>query len=175
MNKFVHYGFVLFFIASICAGGLSIINAKTSPIIIKRAIEMEREARSIVVAEADEFRVEESKEIEGYNFIPAYKGGEKIAYVVAIKGSGYGGDISMMLGVSLDGKVEGLNIISAQETPGLGDKIFDKGWQNMWKGRSSKYQFEKGTDAFAGATVSPMAVHNAIKETLTLFEEKVMN
>lgn len=175
MNKFVHYGFVLFIIASICAGGLSIINAKTSPTITKRAMEMEKEARSIVVSEATEFRVDEGLEIDGYNFIPAYKNGEKIAYVVAVKGAGYGGDISMMLGVTLDGRVEGLNVISAQETPGLGDKIFDKGWQDMWRGRSSEYQFDKGADAFAGATVSPMAVHNAIKETLTLFEEKVMN
>ena len=33
MNKFVHYGFVLLAIASICAAGLSFANKQTSPVI----------------------------------------------------------------------------------------------------------------------------------------------
>lgn len=175
MNKFVHYGLVLFVIASICAGGLSVANSQTAPIIKERAKAMESEARSLVITDATEFREDEKVEAEGLTFIPAYKDTEKVGYVVAVTGNGYGGDINMMLGIDLEGKVAGLNIISAQETPGLGDKIFGKEWQEMWEGRSKDYVFDKGTDAFAGATISPMGVYTAVTKTLALYSEKVMN
>ena len=45
-------------------------------------------------------------------------------YVVRVSENGFGGEIDMMVGVSLDGKVCGVSIISHSETASLGDQIY---------------------------------------------------
>lgn len=174
MNKFVHYGFVLLFISAVCATGLSFANKQTSPIIAKMKAEKEMAARNLVMPSAKNFDESKNVLVDGMNFIPAFSGEEKVGYVVAIVGAGYGGKINMMLGVDMEGKITGINIISAQETPGLGDKIFNKDWQESWNGRDASYKFSKEVDAFAGATVSPQAVYTALNKALTLFNDKVV-
>lgn len=179
MNKFIHYGFVLLAIASICAAGLSFANQQTSPVIEKMIADKEMEARSQVFALAEKFVGDEkvAAEVDGIKleYIPAYKADEKIGYVVSSVGPGYGGDVKIMLGIDLDGKVTGLTVTSALETPGLGDKILGSEWQDSWKGRDVNYEFRKEVDAFAGATISPMAVFTATKRALRGFNEKVIN
>lgn len=175
MNKFVHYGFVLLIISAICATGLSFANKQTSPIIEKIRIEKEMAARSLVMPKADSFNEEKSILAEGIKFIPAYASNDKIGYVAAIAGMGYAGRINIMMGVDLEGKLSGINVISAQETPGLGDKIFEKDWQESWKGRDVNYKFSKEVDGFAGATVSPEAVFLALNRALTVFNNEVVN
>jgi electron transport complex protein RnfG len=89
MNKTLHYGLVLFIIASISASILAFINGKTAPVIAERAKREEIEARKNVLL-ANEYRLEEKKEIEGMEFVPAYKNNEKVGYVVKTIGPGYG-------------------------------------------------------------------------------------
>jgi len=175
MNKFVHYGFVLLFISAVCATGLSFANKQTSPIIERMKAEKELAARSLVMPNANSFDEENSVLVDGIKFIPAYLEENKIGYVAAIVGAGYGGRINIMMGVDTEGKLSGINIISAQETPGLGDKIFNKDWQESWKGRDVSYTFSKEIDGFAGATVSPEAVYTALNRALKVFNDKVVN
>src|SRR4030065_1526581 len=49
---------------------------------------------------------------------------------------GYAGNIAILMGVGLDGKVSGIEIISHRETPGLGNKIQKDEWKGQVKGRS---------------------------------------
>lgn len=173
MKNYIKFGIVLFLIASISSGILSYVNNLTKPIIKERDESSEKEARKEVYINADKF--EDSKAIvEGnYTFIPAYKGADFLGYVVKGIGQGYGGEISLIIGISKDGKLEGLKIISAKETPGLGDKIFNEEWQNSWKGRDKSYEFKVGIDSFAGATISPKGVYTEIMNILDIYEKKV--
>ncbi|MBZ4684151.1 MAG: H+/Na+-translocating ferredoxin:NAD+ oxidoreductase subunit [Fusobacteriaceae bacterium] len=172
MNKTLHYGLVLFIIASISASILAFINGKTAPVIAERAKSEEIEARKNVLL-ADEYRLEEKKEIEGMEFVPAYKNNEKVGYVVKTIGLGYGGDIVILLGVDMNGKITGINILKALETPGLGDKILNKEWQKRWIGKDKNYQFKVGVDSFAGATISPRGVYTGLMKALNAFEKEV--
>ncbi len=70
-------------------------------------------------------------------------------------------------------KIKGVKILSAKETPGLGDKIFNEDWLKKWVDRDKNYEFKVGIDSFAGATISPKAVHSELIKILKVYDEKV--
>lgn len=172
-NRFIHYGGVLFSIAFLSALILSVVNGFTSKVIAENAIKVVTAARMIVLPIADEFKEEEVVEVSGMRFIPGFKDGELKGYVVTASENGYAGPIEFVLGFSEDGKITGLDIIGIQETPGLGSKITNQDWKNLWKGRDGDYKFDRNVDAFAGATVSPQAVHTGIIKVLKIYESEV--
>ena len=90
---------------------------------------------------------------------------------------GYSGKIELLVGVTADGKLSGVRVVSHHETPGLGDyidveksqwiHIFDgKSLNNPpdsgWKVRKDGGQF----DYMAGATITPRAVIKAVHHAL---------
>jgi electron transport complex protein RnfG len=176
-NKFVRYGVVLLIIAAACAGSLAVVNKFTKEVIAQNDLIVQNEARQKAMLNATGFKPDETKKVsdgEGtLEFIPAYTGDQLIGYVTTVTAKGYGGDIVYMLGVSLDGKVTGLSVVSNSETPGLGARVTEGPWQDHWKGVDVGYQFKKSVDAFAGATISPTAVYNGIIRALTLFNKEV--
>jgi electron transport complex protein RnfG len=118
------------------------------------------------------------KEITVYR---ATKEGKVTGLAYEIYGSGYAGEIKLMLGVDAQGKILGVRVLAHKETPGLGDKIETKkgDWilrftdlslgnppLEKWKVKKDGGQF----DQFAGATITPRGVVRAIKEGLEFFE-----
>lgn len=173
MKEFIRFGLVLFIIASVSAGILSYVNKVTIPIIQRRDLAAQIDARKAVYKDAESF--DESKKIDkdNYIFIPAFKGDKQLGFVVNGKAQGYGGDINFTFAFALDGKIEGIKVLNAKETPGLGDKIFNENWQKIWIGRDKSYEFKVGEDSFAGATISPRGVYSEMIKILKLYEEKV--
>ena len=95
---------------------------------------------------------------------------------------GYAGDIDILMGVSPEGKVSGIEIIHDTETPGLGKKISQDKWKEEFKGRSleegPKFAVKKDggvIDQFSGATISPRAVVSAVKKGLELYKKEFSN
>ncbi|MEO5345810.1 MAG: electron transport complex subunit RsxG [Magnetococcus sp. YQC-9] len=90
---------------------------------------------------------------------------------------GYSGDIEILMGVDATGSVTGITIVSTKETPGLGDKIFKNNWLGAFVGKNlknAKWGVKKDGgefDQFAGATITPRAIVNAIKRGLDYFAE----
>ena len=167
MGRIFHYAFVLTLIAVISAGILAYADKKTAEPIENITKKKENEARKELFQDAEKFVEKEKKVISKIEYVPAYnKSGEKIGFVAKGSENGYGGAILFMVGIGMDGKITGLKVIDAKETPGLGDKIFFESWQKKWIGRDSGYEFNKTEDAFAGATISPMAVYSGIKKAL---------
>lgn len=95
---------------------------------------------------------------------------------------GYAGDIDILMGVSPEGKVSGIEIISHKETPGLGSKISQDKWKEEFKGRAlsdgPKFAVKKDggvIDQFSGATISPRAVVSAVKKGLEVYKKEFSN
>jgi len=67
---------------------------------------------------------------------------------------GYAGEITMVIGVSNDGKVTGLVVLEAHETPGLGSKaLTDHVFLSQFLNGSGSFTIAtSGADAFSGAT-----------------------
>ena len=93
--------------------------------------------------------------------------------VNVINTQGYGGAISILTGTDSNGAVSGVAIIYHSETPGLGDKITNKSFLDLFKGFTvnDKIAVKKhgGTiEQFSGATISPRAVAAGVKDSLTV-------
>jgi Na+-translocating ferredoxin:NAD+ oxidoreductase subunit G len=90
---------------------------------------------------------------------------------------GYNGSISLLVGIRRDGVIQGVRISEHQETPGLGDQIERRksDWIEGFNGRSlddlppTRWQVSKDGgdfDQFTGATITPRAVIQAVKNSL---------
>ena len=75
-------------------------------------------------------------------------------YVIETVTYGYAGEITMVVGVSSDGKVTGLVALEAHETPGLGNEILtDHVFLSQFLNKSGSFTIgTSGADAFSGAT-----------------------
>jgi len=115
--------------------------------------------------------------------ITVYRGrlkGKVTGVAYEIYGSGYAGEIKLMIGVDADGQVLGVRALAHHETPGLGDKIEEKKGEwilrftglslanplpERWKVKKDGGEF----DQFAGATITPRGVVNAVRGGLEFF------
>jgi electron transport complex protein RnfG len=125
--------------------------------------------------------------LNGKEYYIAKKEGEIVA--VAFQESsknGFSGLIEVMVGISPEGMITGIDIVRHLETPGLGSKIDDPQENNpfkeQFKGRSLdnsklvdgeiKVKKDGGDiEAISGATISPRAVCEAVSKALIHFQE----
>jgi electron transport complex protein RnfG len=119
----------------------------------------------------------------------ATKDGKVTGLAYEIFGVGYAGKIKLMLGIDTEGKVLGVRVLAHKETPGLGDKMEVKktDWILKFDGLSlgnppvEKWKVKKDGgqfDYWAGATITPRGIVNAIRNGLELFaanKEKMMD
>ena len=95
---------------------------------------------------------------------------------------GYSGEIKLLVGIYKNGEIAGVRVNSHTETPGLGDKIQTNksDWILSFDGKEyqqsadSRWDVKKNGgnfDAFTGATITPRAVVNAVKDSLIFFEK----
>ncbi len=110
----------------------------------------------------------------------ARKAGHVTGVAFETSRKGYGGDIQVLLGIDENGKLLGVRVLHHTETPGLGDKIevTRSEWITRFTGRSlgdppeAQWAVKKDGgpfDQFAGATITPRAVVNSIRDGLRLF------
>lgn len=106
------------------------------------------------------------------------KSGKEIGYVItSTSKEGYGGEIQISVGVSMDGTVTGIEILSINETAGLGmqaiEPAFKKQFENV---KTDKFEVKKdnpkgNVDALSGATITTRAVTNAVNAGLSYFQD----
>ena len=150
---------------------LDIVNSITEPII--RQMQEEKTAAAMaMVLKAD-----------GYEEIPvdhedvtalyrAVTGGEQIGYVVEVAGSGFGGAMSLVVGIDMDGKITGVSVTDHAETKNIGTKVTDDpAVLSRFAGMSGTITVNSGENRFdgiSGATVSSKAVTAAVNTALTI-------
>ena len=95
-------------------------------------------------------------------------------YVVEVSPSGFGGVISMMVGIKADGTVSGISIVSHTETAGLGavaaaDTSAGEAFRGQFAGLSGTLAVDKdgGTvDSITSATITSRAVTAGVNAAL---------
>jgi Na+-translocating ferredoxin:NAD+ oxidoreductase subunit G len=104
--------------------------------------------------------------------------GTLLGYAVGIVTNGYGGPISLLIGLSADlKKIVGMEVVEDSETPGMGARIADDWFRNQFDGLnplqtityvknekpdSAKNQIE----AISGATISTKAVLSGLNSSI---------
>ena len=100
-------------------------------------------------------------------------------YVITTTDSeGYGGDIEVTVGITKDGTVNGVSILSISETAGLGMKATQPSFYEQYVGvQTSQFYVSKDggdgepIDAISGATITSRAVTGAVNEALGYFDK----
>ena len=90
-----------------------------------------------------------------------YKG--ETGYVIGTSTSGYAGTLKMLVGVSEDGLVTGLQIRSMEETFGLGgNALYDWNFLSQFLNTDGNAAVGENIDAISGATVTSKAVTRSV-------------
>ncbi|CAM3917631.1 Electron transport complex protein RnfG [Vibrio aerogenes CECT 7868] len=106
--------------------------------------------------------------------------GQLTHHVIKGDEEGYSGPIKYLIGVDLNGVIQGVRIISHTETPGLGDKIeLEKSnWVLSFNQRSLRntpvWAVKKDGgdfDQFSGATITPRSVVRGIHKAMSALSE----
>ncbi len=96
-------------------------------------------------------------------------GSNLIGYAFLATGKGYGGDISILVGLEDATTVKAISIVSQSETPGLGSRITLSSFLDRFIGKKItdvKLTKDGGEiDAITGSTISSRAVVDAVRET----------
>lgn len=169
----------LFVICFVVTALLAITNKFTQPQIEKLSIETENKTKAEVLTEADSFSDAIKYTLDGvqYQYYEGTASGEKIGYVFATSSKGYGGDIDVMVGVSTDGKVTGVSILSISETAGLGMNAKNDSFLSQFTGRSGEIGVAKNNpsdneiQALTGATITSKAMAGAVNTALRIYSE----
>jgi len=94
--------------------------------------------------------------------------------------NGYSGPIELLVGLSAEGEITGVQVLSHRETPGLGDRIepSKSAWLRQFIGQSlastddRQWALKRSGgefDAISGATITSRAVTSALHNTLTYY------
>ena len=117
-----------------------------------------------IFPEIDDFDYDEENEV-----YTLYAGGETTGYAFLAVGTGYGGDISILVGLENSETVKGIIILSHIETPSIGDRIEGADFLDQFIGLNindvSLKRDGGQIDALAAATISSRAVVDAVRET----------
>lgn len=108
----------------------------------------------------------------------AMSGDTILGYVLTVvTHEGYGGDIRFMMGVRLDGTLNGISLLSISETAGLGMQAEDVLVPQFANKNVSSFSYTKTgalndseIDAISGATITTNAITNGVNAGLYYFE-----
>jgi electron transport complex protein RnfG len=146
------------------------LNGVTSSIVEERRAEEIKDTLEKIFPEMSEYKLED----EVYMI---YQDGEKSGYAFIASGSGYGGDIDILIGLDSDFNIKDISILTQTETPGLGARIAESTFTDQFKGLSADevaLRSDDGMiDAITGATISSKAVVDAVREKMTEIIEKL--
>ncbi len=152
---------------------LGVVNYVTKPIIDQRQKE-KNDAAMAQVLPADSYELVEGVQADKVTALyRAVADGVQTGYVVQVSSSGFGGTISMMVGVSLDGAVTGVAVTKQSETANIGSRVVgDQSVLDRFVGMShaaGEITVNSGANRFdgvSGATVSSKGVTAGVNAAL---------
>lgn len=173
--EIIKIGLILFVITAVSAGILAGVNSLTAPVIAANAKAKREESMSKVLPEATEF-VKTDFVDENSSVTEVYSAGDA-GYVVLCEPRGYGGTISVAVGIKSDLTVSGIDITSHSETPGLGANCTTDSFKGKFVGKTKDIEVVKTTptgnqiDAISSATVTSKAVTRGVNDALCAAEK----
>ncbi len=110
------------------------------------------------------------------NYYRATDGDEVVGYAILSNVVGFGGNLSLMVGVTPDGVVYNTSVLSHSETPGLGAKCStDSKFMDQWRGFNPSVKklavIKDGgdVDAITASTITSRAYTQAVANALETF------
>lgn len=183
LGEFIKMVVVLTIICAVAAGSLAMVRQSTAERIELQQIKFIKEpAVKAVIAGFDNDPVVDRKVLtlgEGGDtmFFPGKAGGQTTGLAYEVSAKGYHGDIGVMIGVDIEkAALTGIKVVSHTETPGLGARVVEEGFQAQFKGLGLDSTIDVSQnggviDGISGASLSSKGVCNAVRTGLELFNE----
>jgi electron transport complex protein RnfG len=169
-NEIVTLSFRLMIIIAAVVLMLAVVNALTKDKIAENEKKANDEARAALFPEATSFTpmsVSLSDDLAKYvgEIYEAAGGQGSSGYCVNVSNNGFGGKINMIVGVSTDGLITGVKVITHEETAGVGERIISNGsilsqFVNVSSSSISS------VEAITGASVTSNAIIEGVKKAL---------
>lgn len=189
MNKIIRNTIILTVITLIAGLGLGLVYEITKEPIAQAQDKAKKEAWQQVFPEADINAFEpvdvDQKVAEDVvknlgvkaTIDEVCKVGDEGYVVTATDKEGYGGDIQITVGITSDGTVNGISILSISETAGLGMRATEPAFYEQYQGKQTeKFVVSKDggdgepIDALSGATITSRAVTGAVNAALGYYQ-----
>jgi Na+-translocating ferredoxin:NAD+ oxidoreductase subunit G len=149
----------------------------TKPIIAQQAEKDQRQALGQVVPGADTYS---KKSFSKGDYFECFKGEKLIGYALFVSGSGYSGDIKMLLGIDSKGNMLGVEILSQSETPGLGARCVEakRGQVEPWflaqfRDKNAASLKLRDIEIITGSTITSKAIVDGLKTYAEAFLKEI--
>ena len=151
---------------------LALVYNQTKPVIDAHTWEKTSAAMQVVLP-ADEYAAEEgftaTKSVT--SLYRAVSGGETVGYVCEVTSNGFGGAMSLVVGMDLYGKVTGVSVVKHSETKNIGTKVVESpqvlaGFAGLSAPITVNGGGENSFDAVSGATYSSRGVADGVNAAL---------
>ena len=192
MKGMIKDALILFAITLIAGLMLGVVNDITKEPIARQEQKAKTEACQNVFADAASFEEQEMEDatqaladagLTGADIdeLMAAKdaSGSLLGYVITVTDhEGYGGDIQFSMGVTTDGVLNGISLLSISETAGLGMRAgevlvpqFENKDVDRFTYTKTGSTADSEIDAISGATITTSAVVNGVNAGLVYFDE----
>jgi hypothetical protein len=116
-------------------------------------------------------------EPRGDIFLAYNSDNQLVGYAGVGRGSGYGGPVDMLVGLSPEGTISGVKVVAQHETPGFFRRLPEEGFfaQFLGKEAQAKLRLGQDLDAASGATVSSEAVAASIRQEVRELASSQLN
>jgi len=166
-SEMVSLTVILFAITAITALLLGLVNFITADKIKAIAADKTNAAMAEVMPAARSFT--ELDAADSDPLVTAVYEADGQGYVFQVSPSGFGGEITMIVGIGTEGSVTGVAIVDMAETSGLGDNAKTAEFRSQFEGLSEPAGVSKDggeIDTLTGATVTTRAVTNGVNAAI---------
>lgn len=181
MSEIIKPGIRLFIICVISVFLLSIVSEVTKEPIAAQKRAVEQNALKAILPNAKNFKDKQQiQEGNIYSITEAVdENNSVVGYAIGVMPKGYGGSIDLVVGISNDGIIQGINILSHLETAGLGAKASDPEFTNQYIGKKidkdikvvkSNVSNDNEVQAITAATITSNAVTSGVNEVINYFK-----
>lgn len=195
MKGMIKDALILFAITLIAGLMLGVVNDITKEPIAQQEQKAKNEACQNVFAAADSFEAQELADLAQIEQVLADAGisgadidelmaakdasGALLGYVITVTDhEGYGGDIQFSMGITNEGTLNGISLLSISETAGLGMRAGEVLVPQFSDKNVSRFTYTKTgatadseIDAISGATITTNAVVNGVNAGLAYFDK----
>lgn len=139
MTKNIKYALILLSICAVSAFALALTNSITEPVIMK--MDAENRVKALEAVSAG-YVIGEQKEVSENAYvqytIDLAENSKLMGYIVGLKTAGYGGQMTLVASYTLQGEILFAQLLSHNETPGLGKKAEEPSYMDKFKGTGGK-------------------------------------
>ena len=163
LRYFIRITCTLLAIAAVMAFALAAVNEVTKDRIEQNNIAEMNAVISKIFGDgisSEELDAEKSDPVKAIYKIE--KDGAFQGYAVKCAPMGFKAEIEMIVGVTPEGTVKAVRIITLSETPGLGAKVAEDEFLSRFDGKSEGLEVKVNIQEVAGATISSRAVTEAV-------------